>query len=93
MNWADIILLNTMAKYFNIKFRYTPAIKYATDLENGHGYFEQFLKPEYINLSQSHLYIKQQEIDDILVFDKVGSDIAKDLANSYKGVCFNFKIS
>ena len=86
MNWADILLLHALSKYYQIRFKFTPAIKYGADLEHGIGHFEKFLIEDPPNITQSHLYMKQAELNDILIYDPHGSKRAKDFATTLQAV-------
>lgn len=77
-----------MAEYFKVKFRFTPSINYATDLENGDGHFELFLRNDSPNVTHSHLHLSQENVNEILEFNNFGSKVAKEFAYDSSRVCY-----
>lgn len=78
LTWADIILLTMISEYYNLKYLYTPLIKYGSDLESQvKGTFEQDLIEETPDFSNSHLYIKGSAFNGLMTLDEKGIEIAK----------------
>ena len=88
--WAEIWLLTALAEYYNMKILYTPIIPYLTDyMANKHGVYLSYMKPMKLNFKENHIpYLKEDRVNDKIIFDPEGSKIAQTYAERKKWVRF-----